>query len=102
MSKYILGAGAVADLEEIWEFIAQDNPEAANRWVEKLFDTFEEFGRVPGMGHRREDLTSFPVLFFPVGAYLVIYRIAPKQVEIVGVTQGARDMPSFLCRREPT
>ena len=26
------------------------------------------------MGHRREDLTSFPVLFWPVGAYLIIYR----------------------------
>jgi hypothetical protein len=27
----------------------------------------------PGMGHRREDLTPCPILFWPVGAYLIIY-----------------------------
>jgi len=34
----------------------------------------EALGRTPGMGHRREDLTPYPVLFWPVGACLIIYR----------------------------
>ena len=51
------------------------------------------------MGHRREDLTSFPVLFWPVGAYLVIYRAERQPIEIVVVTQGSRDIPAFLRRR---
>jgi plasmid stabilization system protein ParE len=50
------------------------------------------------MGHKREDLTAFPVFFWPVAAYLVIYRIKSKRIEIVAVTQGARDIPSFLGR----
>jgi plasmid stabilization system protein ParE len=51
------------------------------------------------MGHRREDLTSYSVLFWPVGAYLIIYRAGRHPIEIVAVTQGSRDIPAFLSRR---
>ena len=99
MSGYLLSEDADVDLDDIWEYIAQDNIDAADRWVGKLFDAFESIGRSPGIGHQREDLTSYPVLFFPVGAYLIVYRAIHPTVEIVGVTQGARDIPSFLRRR---
>jgi plasmid stabilization system protein ParE len=99
VSRFILSAGAEADLNQIWEFIAQDSLEAADRWIEKLFESFELLSRSPGIGHMRGDLTSHPVLFWPVGAYLVIYRAGPDLVEIVAVTHGARDIPSFLLLR---
>ena len=101
MKKYVLGAAAERDLEAIWEYIAADNVNAADHWIGKLFDAFEALGRAPGLGHKREDLTSFPVLFWPVGAYLVLYRIRGDGIEIVAVTQGARDIPAFL-RQRPT
>jgi len=31
---------------------------------------------MPGIGHRREDLTAYPVLFWTAGAYLIIYPVA--------------------------
>jgi plasmid stabilization system protein ParE len=45
------------------------------------------------------DLTAYPVLFWPLGACLIIYRATSRPVEIVAVTQGARDIPAFLQRR---
>jgi plasmid stabilization system protein ParE len=51
------------------------------------------------MGHKREDLTDYPVLFWPVGSYLIIYRTEHRPVEIVAVTQGSRDIPAFLRLR---
>jgi plasmid stabilization system protein ParE len=99
MSAYILSEDADLDLDDIWEYVAQDNIDAADRWISKMFDVFEAIGRSPGIGHKREDLTNYPVLFFPVGAYLVVYRAIRPTVEIVAVTQGARDIPSFLQRR---
>jgi plasmid stabilization system protein ParE len=99
VSGYILGIDADFDLDEIWEFIAADEIDAADHWIEKPFDAFESLGRTPGMGHRREDLTSHRVLFWPVGAYLVIYRAERRPIEIVAVTQGSRDIPRFLSRR---
>jgi plasmid stabilization system protein ParE len=61
---------------------------------------FETIGRALGIGHKREDLTAWPVLFFPVDDYLIIcYRAIRPTVEIVAITQGARDIPTFLQRR---
>ena len=99
MSGYILADDAVLDLEAIWDYIAADNIDAADRWIAKLFEAFEALGQNPGMGHKREDLTRFPILFWPVGAYLVIYRTQRSPIEIVAVTQGSRDIPRFLNRR---
>ena len=76
-----------------------DDIDAADRWTEKLFDAFEALGRTPGMGYCRGDLTPYPVLFWPVGAYLIIYRAERRPIEIVAVTQGSRDIPAFLTRR---
>jgi plasmid stabilization system protein ParE len=98
MKGYVLAAAAESDLDAIWEYIAGDNLEAADRWIAKLFDAFDALGRTPGMGHTRQDLTSLPVLFWPVGAYLIVYRIRQDRVEIVAVTQGSRDIPNFLHR----
>ena len=99
MMGYVLGVDADLDLDEIWEYIAADNVDAADRWIGKLFDAFEALARTPGMGHKREDLTDYPVVYWPVGSYLIIYRAEHRPVEIVAVTQGSRDIPAFLRRR---
>jgi plasmid stabilization system protein ParE len=99
MKRYVLSSAAEMDLEAIWDYIAQDSLDAADRWIEKLFEAFDVLDRNPGLGHKREDLTSLPVLFWPAGAYLILYRIKDDRVEIVAVTQGARDIPRFLTER---
>lgn len=99
MSAYVLSEDADLDLDDICEYIAQDNIDAADRRIGKLFDALEAVGRTPGIGHKRNDLTDYPVLFFPVGKYPIVYRAICPTVEIVAVTQGERDIPSFLRRR---
>jgi antitoxin ParD1/3/4/toxin ParE1/3/4 len=99
VSHYVLSKGAESDLDSIWEYIAEDNIDAADRWTGKLFDAFDLIAGTPGVGHKRNDLTAYPVLFWPVGAYLIIYRLAEDGVEIIAVTQGARDVPTFLQDR---
>jgi plasmid stabilization system protein ParE len=99
MNQYVLSVAAELDLDQIWEYIAEDNIDAADRWIDKLFDAFQSLAQAPGMGYRREDLTAFPILFWPVGAYLILYRVQTEWIEIVAVTQGARDIPVFLSQR---
>jgi plasmid stabilization system protein ParE len=99
MAQYVLSVAAELDLNEIWEFIAEDNIDAADRWIDKLFDSFQSLAQSPAMGHRREDLTAHPILFWPVGAYLILYRVQSEWIEIIAVTQGARDIPTFLSTR---
>lgn len=99
MTNYVLSVDADLDLEEIWEYIASDNVEAADRWIDQLFQAFDLIGQTPGIGHKREDLTSHPVRFWPVGSYLIIYSAERLPIAIVAVTQGSRDIPAFLRRR---
>jgi toxin ParE1/3/4 len=99
MKKYLLGRSAEVDLDCIWEYIAQDNIHAADRWIAKLFDSFQTITNTPGIGHDRQDLTTLDVKFWSVGSYLILYRIRNELVEIIAVTHGARDIPEFLRQR---
>jgi plasmid stabilization system protein ParE len=45
VSGYILSVDADLDLDEIWEYIAADNIDAADHWIEKLFGAFEALGQ---------------------------------------------------------
>jgi plasmid stabilization system protein ParE len=100
VSSYVLGTDAALDLEDIWEYIARDNIDTAERWIEKLFVAFDSLAELPSLGHTRRDLTQYLVRFWPVGAYFIIYRTT-RSIEIVAVTQGFRDIPAFLQRRMP-
>ena len=94
-SRYTLSPEAFQDLQDIWEFIAQDNLDAADRVQAQFFEAFNGLAEMPKSGHRREDLTDLPVLFWPVGSYLIIYR-AETPLEIVRVLHGARDIPGLI------
>jgi hypothetical protein len=48
------------------------------------------------MVHKREDLTHYPVLFWPVENYLVIYRGDRSPIQVVAIVYGGRDIPTFL------
>jgi plasmid stabilization system protein ParE len=99
MSRYVISPDARTDLNDIWEYIARDDVDVATRWVGKLREAVESLARSPGLGHSRKDLTDLPLLFWPVGDYLVIYRMIESRIEIVAVTHGARDIPTFLQSR---
>lgn len=99
MSKYVLTEEADQDLADIWEYIAGDDIEAADRWDARLRNAFGMLACNPRIGHSRKDLTKIPVLFWPIGAYLIVYRSLASHIEILAITQGARDIPSFLHQR---
>jgi toxin ParE1/3/4 len=88
MTGYALHPDAFADLEEIREFIAQHNPDAAERIIAEIFEEFRSLARFPDSGHVRQDLTSRAVRFSIVREYLIAY--APEQpIWILGVLHGA-------------
>jgi len=101
VNAYVLEEFARGDLDDIWDFIAKDNIDAADRWIARLLDTFESIAAMPNAGHKREDLTMRDVLFWSAGAYVIIYDAARSPVEILAITQGARDIPALLRRRLP-
>ena len=63
MSKFVLHPEARADLDEIWEYIAADNLDAADRVVEEIYNAIGALARFPHQGHTRPDLSSRPPRF---------------------------------------
>lgn len=90
------------DLNDIWDYIAQESAEAADGMTAKLFEAFETLARNPGMGHKRTDLTHLTILFWPVENYLVVYRAKRALIQIVAVVHGKRDIPTFVRQRAAT
>jgi len=58
---------------------------------------FSLLAQFPRNGHKRTDVqTSEPVLFWPVGSYVIVYMPDPKPIVIVRVVHGARDLDALL------
>jgi antitoxin ParD1/3/4/toxin ParE1/3/4 len=74
MSGYAFHPEAFADLDEIWEFIAQDDIDAADLVLADIHDTLGALTAFPNIGHRRPDLTTRPLRFHVVRReYLIAY-----------------------------
>ena len=100
MSDYVLSVDADVDLDEIWEHIATDSIDAADRWVEKLFHAFEALGQNSPHGTPSRGPDGLPG--FVLASRRVPHHLSgaeQRPVEIVAVTQGSRDIPGFLSRR---
>ena len=100
---YALHPEAFADLDDIRGYIAQQNPEAADRGITEIFDAIR--GLVPFLhqGHRRPDLTSRPLRFTLVRQYLIAYAPDEKPLWIVAVMHARRSpriMAAILRGRE--
>ena len=62
MKKLRLTAEAATDLTEIFDYIAGDNIDAAQRIAAEIHDQMKKLARNPGLGHQRSDLTSRDLL----------------------------------------
>jgi len=86
---------AVADLAEIWDYIADDSEERADAFVALVDQKIRALARRPNIGRTREELGE-GVRSFPVGRYIIFYCVIPKSIEIVRVLHGARDLETIF------
>jgi plasmid stabilization system protein ParE len=73
MSGYALHPEARGDLNEIWEYIASDNIDAADRILDEILTRLDRLTSFPHQGFRRPELTSRPLRFVLVRSYLIAY-----------------------------
>jgi len=89
-SGYALHPEAFADLDDIRHYIAQENPDAADRVMAEIFETIRGLVPFPHKGHRRPDLTSRPLRFILVREYLIAYAPEERPLWVVAVMHGRR------------
>jgi plasmid stabilization system protein ParE len=96
---YRLTPEALACVEEICAFIAEDGVDAALHVLDEFERAFDQLAASPEMGHRREDLTARPVKFWSVDSYLIVYDPVSTPLTVIAVLHGARDVKALL--KEP-
>jgi toxin ParE1/3/4 len=82
-------------------YIAQDNLQAADRFLEALERSCELLATMPEMGSRRTfdnpalaDVRMMPIKGFE--KHLIFYRASPDGVEVIRIVHGARDLPTLF------
>jgi plasmid stabilization system protein ParE len=91
LSEFILHPEAVKDLEEIWNYIAAENIEAADRVLDEIYDTIKSLVPFPYIGHIRPDLTTRPLRFQTVRDYVIVYAPDEKPLAVIAILHGRRN-----------
>jgi plasmid stabilization system protein ParE len=55
MKRFVLTARAQQDVSDIWDYIADDNIDAAGRVLDALNGAMVKLATSPGIGHWREE-----------------------------------------------
>jgi toxin ParE1/3/4 len=99
----LLTNDAARDLEELYDYIAlHDAPQKADyvlEQVERAFSTLSEF---PERGAYPKELAALGIreyreIFFK--SYRIIYRVIDKNIYVLLIVDGRRDMQTLLQRR---
>jgi toxin ParE1/3/4 len=98
--KLVFDDRALADLADIYNWIEQDNRQAARAVVDRVFASIELLGSFPYMGRagRDEGTREWVVPRLP---YIVVYEVHEDHDEliVIAVFHGAQDWDAML--REP-
>jgi addiction module RelE/StbE family toxin len=80
---------ALDRVSDIARYIAKDNPHAAERWVNELFDSVERLAGFPESGSIVPEVGVQRIREVIFGAYRVIYSVKDK-VQILTVRRGSQ------------
>ena len=89
---------AEAELDDIWLYVARESGsiEIANRLIDIITQRFRLLAQHPQIGRRRDHDLRPGLRSFPVGEYVIIYRIEGDEALIIHVMRGSRDIEGLL------
>jgi toxin ParE1/3/4 len=88
---------AEEELFLLWRYLLREsgNVATADRVVYSITQRYQLLQQHPHMGRRRADLAS-GLYSFPVGNYIILYRIEGDDIRIVHVFHGSRDIAQLM------
>lgn len=84
---------AIERVAEIAEYIQRDNPMAAEKWVESVFQVVGQLAQFPESGRIIPVIKQQHFREIIHGHYRVIYRLEEKQISILTIRHGKQILP---------
>jgi toxin ParE1/3/4 len=91
--RLLLSRRAKEDLLEIWEFIADHDELAADRYIDHLRDRALELLHFPELGRARNEI-HFNLRSLLARNHLLFYTIEGEEVQILRILHGSMDLPN--------
>jgi toxin ParE1/3/4 len=91
--RLILTASAKEDLLGIWEFIANHDEIAADRYLDHLRSRACELLLHPELGRKRDEILN-EVRSLLSRNHLLFYRISDNEIQILRILHGSMDLPN--------
>jgi toxin ParE1/3/4 len=91
VNSYHLSDRALADLEEIWDFLARNSGPGARRMATDVLEALGLLAASPLTGHPRDDIPP-DALAWRVRHWLIVYRPADGSPVVLRILYGGRDL----------
>ncbi len=78
---------------EIAEYIVQDKPSAAEKWIDTVFSKVDQLKSTPEIGRIVPEIKYKQLREIIYGNYRIIYRIEKKQISILTIRHGKQILP---------
>ena len=95
MAQLSFADQARLDLDDIWFYISQRSPAAADQFIDEVREKCRMLAENPLIGQTQEYRRP-NVRKWPVGSYLIFYRTAGEGIEVIRVLHGSRDIDSLI------
>lgn len=98
MKQLVIAEPAARDLEGIVDYIALDNPDAAERVYRGIVSAAEKLPEFPAMGRpgRHPETRELSIADLP---YLIVYEVGSGAVTILAIFHASRDLAKALHDR---
>ena len=83
--KIIWSPRSKNQLAEFAEYIANDKPNAAQKWLEKIFSEVEKLENLPMSGRKVPELKQDNYRELLIGNYRIIYKLEKDKIFILSV-----------------
>jgi len=84
---------AIDRASEIAEYIAQDKPSAAEKWIATVFEKVDQLSASPEIGRIVPEIRNDQFRELIYGNYRIIYRIEKSQTSILSIRHGNQMLP---------
>jgi plasmid stabilization system protein ParE len=91
--KIIWSPLAINRASEIADYIAQDKPSAAKRWINEVFTKVKQLKSSPQIGRIVPEISDNKFRELIYGNYQIIYRMEIKQISILTIRHGKQILP---------
>lgn len=92
--KVVWTEQALERLQEIEDFISQDSPDRAARFVAKLLERGDSLTPFSAVGRQVPELGSNVIREILEGNCRIVYRLIKARIEILTVFEGHRLLPA--------